>query len=414
MTAALVCLLFAAYLAATNRWFAWQDGVRFLFGQDVNDYLKLAVAAPSIDYSGSDVAFHKIQRFFPNWLTGMSAIMFGTSPERAFAVLCAITATVTVYIWHRIFVLFKLGFVPYFLFMGLLFLNNYFFRYHAIVPGMYQGLFFLLGLSLFYYGLLSGGNTITCAGMIIGILGRQTMLFALPGLWILAFYSIISASEPKKLFLKSIIPASIVTIAALSIYFLTARHARTVGADSQNVAHITAVFAWTATNTIKNGIFNTIIALLDQTFRAFLPVLVPVLVALIVMTKNILNKSVGIKHPEQHFALWLTVVMMSAQPILAGPEITEKSGSRLGSFSLVPAIVSLCILVRDKNLLHGFVMTTSMMVYSCIALCLYSIHHMYTSIGPGTAQGMLACQLGASLIFLFIIFYGSIPVKNRR
>ena len=398
ITSTIILLVLAVFFAVSNRWFDWNSGLQYLLGQDVPDYHRIAMSGPLLQLDGTIMAYHKLQRFFSSWLVGTSAAITGTSVETTFYLFCLATSIMVLLVWHRIIRIFMLPVPAYLLCMGLLVLNNYFFRYHAIVPGMYHGIFFLFGLSVFFLGLIKRNHLLIGAGLVTGILGRQTMLLVIPVMWIWLLADPSTATDKKRTLFLTAMQTAIVFL----IYHLLGSFAERHGSKPSIQVHVTGICDWYSTNIGTLGLYKITHILAEQVFRALLPVLIPMLAVLVLTIKNFKNIRPS---ALQHLLLWLTAAMIAAQPVLAGPEVTEQSGSRLGSFGLVPAIISLCMAIRDSGALKDARASSSWFyVPASFALGLYSLHHKYTVFGPSTVHGMLVCQLFAALIILVIFW----------
>jgi len=385
----------------------WDSGLSYLNRQDVPDYVAMADVAPSIDYHGVTVGYHKLQRFAIPWLAGTVAKTTGVPISTSFCFLALLSALALLFLWNKQISKFKLSIFSYAFFVGLLILNNYFFRYHAIVPGMAQGLIFLAGVSLCLIGLENKKSWTIFAGLLLGSLARQTILLLLPGIMLWVAFEKDWAKKSKRFRLGLLLFFAFFT---LGFYILSNIYASQFGIRSANVDHILGVWTWTKEAIAVDPLSTVLLVLLEQTIRAFLPVLIVVIPFLVFVTLN-WKYSWNKLNKVKLLSLALSALLMISQPILAGPWNTVNSGSRLGALGLLPALLMLAYVIEEMESKKVFFTTIEKFVL-IVALIIYSLHHLYTWVGPSSVQYYFVFQLVSILLVSAVILLKSLQFRT--
>ncbi len=146
----LVLLPLAAFVSATTQWMSWQEPIRGQFAADVDDYEKIARAAPHFTWPEIEghVAMWPVHYLVGALSTTTHIPLHTTYYILAFAVLAAIVA-----IMDRLLCGLRIGLPVYALAMGALLLNPYVFRYLALAPGMINDTVFIASVCLAVWGL---------------------------------------------------------------------------------------------------------------------------------------------------------------------------------------------------------------------------------------------------------------------
>jgi hypothetical protein len=179
-------LLMVAFVAATNPWLGWKEGIEFIFHMDIYRYEQIAAAAPGAPADQIGSAW--TEKAAAPWLAGALGDVLGVSYRDVFRAFVGIVGIGTVLAVSRICVRLQLSVPATLLCLSLLILSPYTFRPYLLGPGAAQDLVFVLGLALLLWGLAGGRLRIVLLGGAVAILGRQTALLvaaaAVPWLWV--------------------------------------------------------------------------------------------------------------------------------------------------------------------------------------------------------------------------------------
>jgi hypothetical protein len=178
-------LAMLAFLAATNRWYGWEEGIRALEALDVETYATIASAAPGFPKAEIGSAF--TERFAVPWVLGSAGELVGVDPRLPFRAMFALFVVVTLGLMVDICGRLGLGAPSTLLCVGLFALNPYVFRAGAIAPGPVDEAF-VTGTAILVWGLVAVRFGGVLTGAAVSILGRQTALLAVPAaaVWLYA------------------------------------------------------------------------------------------------------------------------------------------------------------------------------------------------------------------------------------
>lgn len=374
-----------AVLFASNRWFEFEAGNEFVRADDFRGgYNTLVEAAPALPHGL--LYQHHAQRFLFYYLVGCLEKVSGI-PHAVLlrlASLLAILATAALFAS----LLRRLGLsgcnflLPLLLYVW----NPYAFRYFLVAPGTAIDTVFLAGLALALHGLILRNPLPMYVGLVVATLTRQTIVFFLPGflLWVL-FHS--DWKKPRrKVDLGAVLG---VFLAVVIPFVLTGKFAATFAKPMPESALSYALrfFHWT-----QSEVF-TWSALLEHLSRALVPVLCTVATLVCLLWT-------GRAKPR-----WETVTLLFmgfcavAQPILWGPSVAGKNAGRLAAFGLMPIVLALALELRRWRW-PPWARHRLAVAGGTLCLFAYSLHHLYSAFGPGSAPAFLLLQLSATSLFL--------------
>jgi hypothetical protein len=391
---AFIAIIFCAFgfLALTNQWLSWQDGIDQLVANDAKTYHSLAksfTASSNGIPAGEVVRHHHAQRFFPLFILGKTSDFVGQPIESVFRVfswiLMLATVTVFVFILSYLKLSFRLAIFALFLWL----LNPYTFRYYFIVPGMLVDQVFIFGLSLILLGLISVRFWMVVLGLAVAGFGRQTALLLLPGI----LYWIKFGSGWKAYKSSVVLAMGVLVVNAAGVFLLTRLFAEKVG-GSFATHHIFGLFTLIKNSELKLEWF------LELCLRVTLPILS---VTIIFLTT--FSWKTKFKITSENLALILMVLAIISQPILTGPG-TGKNAARLGALAVIPAVM--LAIWQIKASAHHF--SKAGLWLGGGLLIIGSLHHRYTILGPSSVEAYLGLQLLVS-VGIFLLFYFS--VRNK-
>lgn len=179
----LVAGLLAA-VAVTNRWMDWTAGFLHVQANDERAYLAIARAFPGL--LDERIADQHAQRWTVHWAVGGLADLLGASPETVYRWMAIALTVAVVVVLAAVLIRAGVSLAAATLALGVVVLSPYAFRYYVLAPGYLADLVFELGLVLALLGLVRRSLPLVLAGLLVGVLGRQTMVVVAPvvGLWI--------------------------------------------------------------------------------------------------------------------------------------------------------------------------------------------------------------------------------------
>jgi hypothetical protein len=320
-------------VVATNTWPDFNQATQTLGQTDSRNYRAIAQAAPGLPEQS--VAYHRAQRFWIHWAIGVMARGSGLHVDVMFrCVTLLLIAGIAWSLWRIVqlvgppiewqtAIALAWAFDPYCL------------RYFLAVPWMVADLLFVLGFSIVVLGMLRSKIGLVAGGLIIAAIGRQTALVCMLAVWAVILWRgrITKATRASDIFLLAL--ASVVIIA---IYWAGGRYAAATGAIAYNIQHLSGLAAWL----LSDGA-NKAGRLIEFGLRAIVSqgAALPLLFVLFVKLPR--------PWPPQIWIVALLVVSVWVQPILAGPEITTKNISRLGSLGYVGLLAMAAQAARDAG-----------------------------------------------------------------
>src|SRR6266581_704856 len=342
------------FLAGTNRWMSWDDGIGFLQANDVRSYETIAQAAPL--FPSRQIPLHTLYRF-------------------AWAALILLT----LYAIHQALVALQIDPTAYRLCLALFLTNPYALRYYAIVPGMLQDLVFVFGTAVVWLGLVRTSGSLVVAGTLVAALGRQTAVMLVPAIGAWMFWSTAwRARSARERMLWAILPG----VAAGVCYVATSRVVRSFALPSLNVDYLVGLLVW-----VKGGDFAWV-TLGELCLRAAVPFAVSVAVVLGLVASAQRKSRSAWPLPREVWLCLFFMMMIAAQPILAGPKITGQNASRLSALGLVYAVGMVAYAYRSIQPAWS---SPRRIVLGAILL-LSSLHHAYSVWGPQDARQFALAQ----------------------
>ncbi len=339
------------FLAGTNRWMSWDDGIGFLQANDVRSYETIAQAAPL--FPSRQIQMHHAQRFVVHYAVGSASQTLGIRLHTLYRFAWAALILLTLYAIHQALVALQIDPTAYRLCLALFLTNPYALRYYAIVPGMLQDL--------------------------VAALGRQTAVMLVPAIGAWMFWSTAwRARSARERMLWAILPG----VAAGVCYVATSRVVRSFALPSLNVDYLVGLLVW-----VKGGDFAWV-TLGELCLRAAVPFAVSVAVVLGLVASAQRKSRSAWPLPREVWLCLFFMMMIAAQPILAGPKITGQNASRLSALGLVYAVGMVAYAYRSIQPAWS---SPRRIVLGAILL-LSSLHHAYSVWGPQDARQFALAQ----------------------
>lgn len=382
-------LAMLAFLAATNHWYGWDQGIRATEALDTETYATIASAAPGVPDTEIGSAF--TERFAVPWVLGSAGQLFGLGPHTPFRVMFALFAIVTLVLMVDICRRIGLGAPGTLLCVGLFALNPYVFRGDAIAPGPVDEAF-ALGTAIVVWGLVAVRFGGVLTGAVISILGRQSALLAVPaaGVWMYAGTGWRSRPPRERLVIAAI-PVAVVLV----LY----------GAIKLAIPSFTYSFAPSIPS-------DTVIPVAGHpgSPSALATHLARIAAPLVVWAGAVAGALAALwwtgGRPRPPVEFWCAILIGASiivQPLIISPHFPgfEANEQRLTALGLFPLCVALAYLLRE---LGPRDVPAWALIAGAAALMAASLHDKFTVIGPQSNGQFVALELlAAAVIFILAI-----------
>lgn len=382
LLAALAAL--AALLAATNEWTSWDEGIRLLEASDVRSYEAIAAAAPGLP--DQDLPAQHARRFAPHWALGSAADATGIDVHLLYRVAWGLLVIAIVAALHVTLARLRVGREAYWLAMVLLVANAYAFRYYAIAPGVLADLVLVAGLAWALYGLVARRFAVVAVALAVGAIGRETLIPLLPLLvaWLALgpgwrelasrTRALLAAAATGCVLLPYLLlrlvsdPFSLPATLGLSDFGATPE-------TPPSVADLTLLSPGSASE------------LAEHALRVLTPH-IPALALLAAVLLVVRLPPRGLPSPFWlALAAWALVV---AQPLGLSPEYAADNETRLSAIGLVPLLVALASVAPAVGV------RAWQAAAAAALLAAASLHHLYATLGPGSAGQFVALETVAA------------------
>ena len=141
-------------------------------------------------------------------------------------------------------------------------------------------------------------------------------------------------------------------------------------------AHLSGLFPWIAQHGFQWKIITELV------LRSFMPDVF----ALAFMAGIFLKLSLARqRHAVEFFSCLLMMLLISLQPILAGPAVTgypKGSGTRLGAMGLVAMMTALALVMKRYDMERIFKANRVFWITAILILVVNSFHHLYSWVLP--------------------------------
>jgi hypothetical protein len=365
-------LLMLGFLAATNYWVGWKEGIRLTDHLDVYSYELIAAAAPESSTRGIGSAY--TERVASPWLAGTVGDLLGVSYRDVFRVLVATAVGIIAFLLGSICARLRLSTPLTLLCLGVLILNPYMFRFYGLAPGSVPDLTFVLGLALLLYGLVADRLYLVLAGGVIAVLGRQTALLVAPA----ALAWLWTARDWRKRTRLDRLLASVLLLGLVAGTYAAVKAA-------------VAPFTYPYGHSIPE---STVLPGLGQpaSFTQLMVHLVQVALPLIVVSGCLLGALAALRRlagrvrPPAEF--WCAVLIAAAivvQPLAISPTASDFAGNeqRLSVLALFPLCVALVYVLQQVERVVPWRKASPWALASAlVALLVASLHRRYSPLAP--------------------------------
>lgn len=347
--------VFLFFLLITNAYYTYSDSLIY-GGSDGRFYIKISEAFPGI---ANDIEYIKGERFFFPYLIGGVSKLF----------------LLEIFLVYRIFVLFLIGLILFFLHqclkknknsnfyilisLSFLIFNPYIFRFYLAVPTIINDLFFMFSTVLIAHGFINENKKNIFLGFAISILSRQNAIFFLISFLVSKFFFKDKSLLSYKDFFYFLLIFFIFTL-------LNTTYA--INANSLNQAPISDLYIVTLFGIFLSN--YTFAQLIKFTFFPFLSFM-PLIVFYYFQKQNLKKFNLN----ELTFVTLLTTTLIFIIAFVSGPVITGKNIIRLFSlnYPIVVILMHHCLKKSAKISYSFFLSITTLFI-------LWSFHPTFSNI----------------------------------
>jgi hypothetical protein len=385
-------LLLFGFLLLTNRYLSCDEAIQILQANDICSYLEIAKAAPGFPSSTTQIPFHRAQRWIVPFLVGILAKASGVSVESLF---WGVALFSLLFIVRELFKLLDFWEIPEehsLLCLAMVLWHPWMSRYYLAAPVMAStDLIFCAGLICMLRGLATQRIPSVVAGAVLGLIGKQTMIFLLPGI---LFWLLTDKDRQKYPLKKRMAVSGVLGIVMACVLALTAWGAnRFVDAGMDAGVHIFGIIPWVPYQ-------FSFKAMIEFVVRGIFPLLLPIgiLAGLHIGKPSLPSRA--------YVRCWIFAGLICAQPFMASPDEYGMSITRLNSFALLPLLLAVALQLKQIQLRLS--PATTLLCGAIIAAS--SLHHKVTYHGlsesaSATLSGLAAGDPVARAASRFFLIY---------
>jgi hypothetical protein len=361
-----------AFAAAIQHWYSIADGIRVQFAHDVESYLFIARAAPSLPTAPVLQPF--AERIPVHWLVGVVSDA-GVSLDSVYRIAMIACLLGVVFSVHGVLTRLGLQTSEYALAIAALVASAYPFHYLLAAPGMLSDATLVLGVAVVLLGFARGRLWIVLLGLAVGTAGRQTMV---PVAVVAAVWAFLAPAWRAYRWRA----ATACIALPVAIYVALNLAARRFDYPEPGGWHDLSVL----------GFFSSTKALVEHFGRVTLGIAVPAGLALGAWLRT--------RNPLPRGAL-LVAAAVAAQPIVLGPSSNGGNEPRLAGLAAPALVVAAGALLRDSRL------SRTETALSLVAIVVAGLHSRYTH-GPLLRNYVWAtAEIVAALALVTVLGRGS-------
>ena len=386
----------ATFVAATTHWMTWSEPIRQHFAGDVDDYERIARAAPH--FTWPQITGH-ISMWPMHYVVGVVAWATHVPLHAVYYVLAIAVLAALVWAIDRILVALEVGPTAYALGMAAALLNPYVFRYLALAPGMINDAVFGLCVALTVLGLLERRTWLVVVALVVAALARG---WSTPPLQIAAAVWLLADGRIELRRRRSAVAA------AIALPFAAFGAAYWVGATTPGHAQALKDCCSLTTLTIVGDIAHlpgSAHAIAVHLARTAIGIAMPLAVVLAAAALRLSGRA----RPFERRSWWLLLVsaVLVAEPILLSSAWNDGAEPRLVSYATVPA-AALAALALDRLDLSRRVAAACLVLFAVA-----SFSHRFAHPGPHTA-GQFAALVFACGALVFLLVAGTRLAPRRE
>lgn len=382
----LVVVPLAAFVAATTHWMSWQVPIRGRFAADVDDYERIARAAPH--FTWPQIEGH-VGMWPIHYVIGLTSKASHVPLHALYYVFALATLAAIVVVVDRLLLDVGVDLAVYALAMGTLLLNPYVFRYLALAPAMINDTVFVGAISLALLALYRGRLGMLVAALTAATLARNLSVpptLVVFGLWVAFAHPHLYAYRSRRLLAGTaviVVPLAVGGIA----YWLGGR----APGHAEPLKNCCSLSEMTILNDIR-GFPGSLDAFALHIGRIGIGLAMPL--ALLIGAGLVLLAS-GHERPSfpwQLLAATAVGVALVAQPLLVSSAWNDGAEPRLASLAVGPACVA-AALVLTRLERTGATLGRGAVTALLAVFAVASLSHRFSWFGPQSASQFAALEL---------------------
>lgn len=386
----------AIFVAATTQWMTWSEPIRLLFAGDVDNYTRIAVAAPH--FTWPQITGH-VSMWPVHYVVGTVSWATHLPVHATYYVFAIAVLAFLVAVLDRILVRLGVGVAAYGLAMGTALLNPYVFRYLALAPGMINDTVFIACVALVVLALLERRTTLLVVALTVAALARgwstpPVQLAA--AAWLLADGGIVLRRRRRGAAAAIVLPFTAFGV-AYWIGTLTPGHAQVV----KDCCSLTTITLLGDIVHLPGSAHAIALHLARTAIGIAMPLALLSAVGILVLGRRLRGF-----RPLDWWLLAVSATLVS-EPLLLSSSWNEGAEPRLVAYA-VPALVAVTALAVDRV---AFGARETVVLYLLVAAA--SLSHRFASIGPRSAGQFAALVFACGAAVFLGVIVRRMPLAGR-
>lgn len=391
--------LLLGFVAITNRWLGWNGGFDLVQANDQRAYLEIANAFPGLP--DRELADQHAQRWVVHWSIGGLADLFGTSPEVVYSWVAALLAIAACVVLVAVLIRLGVSVATAAIALGVVVLAPYSFRFYVFAPAYLADLVFYLGLAVVLLGMARRSLPLVLAGLVAGVLARQTMLAVAP---VIAVWIALAADwrrDGERSPWGAV--AAALVLPALA-YALAKQGASSFATEGFPLSRLTILDTLLDLPGTASDLAN------HAAHVAIVPIVVVALLAATLTSLDLRRQPADLWGPlAVGVAIVVQAVVLNPDPI--SYDYSSTNEPRLTSMALPAFAVALAVARRNVEAASAAARENApaLMLLAIPLLALASLHQKFTVVSTGSAFATFATQVVVGLAL-----FGATWVADRR
>ena len=325
--------LLIIFLTLTTKHYDYQSTLIY-GGADGFYYMQIAKSSPY--FTETKITLHYAQRFLLPYIIGLISKLSGFDLFFVFKLTSFITLIILSFTLVKIIKIFTKDKFYQIIILNLVLLNPYISRFYISVPTVINDLFFLTTTALISLVIIKKKNILYIFYSCLSLTARQTGVVFL----ISAISNLIVFKRKSIINLKLLI---IMIIGYYIFFSLIIFYSKNSSNTNFDYTHINGIFFYLIN---KFNILN-LINFISLPFLSYGLLLLFIFFFLKLKKNFSTNK-------QKIFIIFLSILLIISQPILAGPELTGRNIIRLSTLAYVLVISLLTFIYREKKILNNY------------------------------------------------------------
>ena len=348
----------------TNSHFNLQQSL-FFGGADGQSYVTISRDAPFIT-SEQIIPIHSERFFFP-YLIGLISKLSNIEIFFTYKILVFVILFFINFYLFKIFTFLKLekNFIA--ILLAIVNLNPYISRFYIAVPTIINDLIFILGTTIIFKNILEEKrfNFLFLLGCILSFASRQTGVA-----YLIAYLAKILICKKRILDIKSefLISCLFILFLILSIFYSSHTFTEPTARSELYSIEMRIFGLFLQSNSLQNKLIFLVLPILS-----FGPMLL--YFALFRKIKITLNKLIKSK---TLIFLSIFIILVILQPVLSGPEITNRNIIRLTTLAFIPLLILLILITEKKN--NKYLSSKKTVFFVYIVTFFQSLHPTFSNV----------------------------------